>query len=485
MAGFNFAPINVPQQPQTSLADMLNIARGAQAYGQAQQLNPLALEKAQADLSLSQTQAQKAQATLPYEISSSQSQAGKAAAELNDAQLANLIKQQSNSSRNLIKLLDLDEPITPEIIKNHVIKTMSNANATDNAIEQAVQNLPKSGTDKQLRAYVAKHALNSLTAEAEIEKRFPAATMVQQGGMLVPRQMGNEQLTGVRPGTQVGPEIKISQTPGTATVNGLVGQYDSSGTFVPFNIQPSQTATPPTNAPATVAPTAKQQAMPKLLQIDEPRSPGQFNEQESARFKLGAEDFNKIQQRSTLAQESALDAAIIKKSLAAASGGKPGQIMRDTGQFLFGDAQKDELVKTLARNAVNQSALMGVKNEAAGQDVKVANGSEQITAEALAHIVERIESTNLAAEKYNKALIKLQEKHGKDKAYLNNDNFKAAWGSAYNPIAFIIQNTNRQNIPQKDKDKIIDYYTRDMSQDQLDDLHDSQVKLKRLERGDF
>ena len=49
----------------------------------------------------------------------------------------------------------------------------------------------------------------------------------------------------------------------------------------------------------------------------------------------------------------------------------------------------------------------------------------------------------------------------------------------------IIQNTNRQNIPQKDKDKIIDYYTHDMSQDQLNALHDSQVKLKRLERGDF
>ena len=47
MAGFNFAPINVQQQPQTSLADMMNIARGAQAYQQAQQLNPLALQQAQ------------------------------------------------------------------------------------------------------------------------------------------------------------------------------------------------------------------------------------------------------------------------------------------------------------------------------------------------------------------------------------------------------------------------------------------------------
>jgi len=236
----------------------------------------------------------------------------------------------------------------------------------------------------------------------------------------------------------------------------------------------------------TPAPSAVgQNKMPSIVKIDNFSAPGQQNTQEAARYQIGADDFNKIQERATLARESSLDAANIKRNLASASGGKPGQIMRDTGQVLFGDPQKDLLVKNLAQNALRQSALMGVKNQAAEGDVRTANGSEQITAEALAHIVERIESTNLAAEKYNQALIKLQEKHGKDKAYLNNDNFKAAWGNAYDPVAFIIQNTNRQNISQKDKDRIIDYYTRDMSQKQLDDLHNSQVRLKRLERGDF
>ena len=83
------------------------------------------------------------------------------------------------------------------------------------------------------------------------------------------------------------------------------------------------------------------------------------------------------------------------------------------------------------------------------------------------------------------SLTKMQEKYGKDRAYLNNDNFRNAWANSYNPIAFIIQNTNRQNIPQKDKDKIIDYYTHDMSRDQLDTLANNMKNLKRLERGDF
>jgi hypothetical protein len=43
---------NLKQPAQTSLGDMLNIARGAQAYQQQQQINPLELEKAQLEVNL-------------------------------------------------------------------------------------------------------------------------------------------------------------------------------------------------------------------------------------------------------------------------------------------------------------------------------------------------------------------------------------------------------------------------------------------------
>jgi hypothetical protein len=54
MADLNFptaAAANFKPAPQMSLADMLNMARGAQAYQQSQQMNPLELQKAQAELS--------------------------------------------------------------------------------------------------------------------------------------------------------------------------------------------------------------------------------------------------------------------------------------------------------------------------------------------------------------------------------------------------------------------------------------------------
>ena len=243
MAGFNFAPITLQPQQQTSLGDMLNIARNAQAFQQAQQLNPLALQQAQSQADLSQTQATKARLTLDPEVQQAQSSAAKAKVELSDAELANLQKHQANSSRNLIKILDSTEPVTPEKIKEHVIQTMTNAGAPDKAIIQAIQNLPKSGTDKELRAYLAKHTLNSLTAEAELERRYPNAQMLNTGQEAVPITMGNPNLAMQPPGTQVGLPIQMQLPPSTPTVSptgqpGYLGAQKTPG-FVPSALPPN------------------------------------------------------------------------------------------------------------------------------------------------------------------------------------------------------------------------------------------------------
>ena len=481
------APVTTPVKG-TSLAEMMGMAQNAQALQQAKQLNPLQLQQAQGALELQRLQTQKAQQTLEPEVELAKTNAEQAKTQLNDAQLLNLQKQQANSSRNLIKMLDSPEPVTPARIKDHVVATMSNAGATDAAIVQAVQGLPTKGTDKELRAYLAKHTLNSLTAEAELEKRFPAATMVSEGGQITPRQMGAEAFTGVKPGTAVGQSVRITPSPmqpGVTTVNGVIGQYDANGKFVPFNIQPSQQPSVTPNLGEPNKPAPEQSKMPSIVKIDNFSAPGQQNKQEVDRYALGQSDFNASNERATLAQDSNLTVQNIKKNLSAAAGSTPGRVLRSIGQTVIGDPQLDILVKSLADQQLRQSQLMGLKNKDAEADQRVAGGSSEITAEALAHIVERADATNLAAIKYNQALTKMQEKYGKDRAYLNNDNFSNAWANSYNPIAFIIQNTNRQNIPQKDKDKIIDYYTHDMSKDQLDTLASNMKNLKRLERGDF
>ena len=480
-------PVQTTPVKGTSLAEMMSMAQNAQALQQAQQLNPLALQKAQADLEYSQVQSKKAQATLDPEIEQKKAESAKALVGLNSEQLKNAREHFANSSRNLLELLQ-KPTVTADDIKNHVMKTMTNAGAPQQAIDLALQNLPTGGTTLENKAFIAKHATNSLSAEAAMDKLLPSATMTTEGGTITFRVMGNELLTGKAPGTAVGQSVGITPSPmqpGVTTVNGVIGQYDANGKFVPFNIQPSQQPSVTPNLGEPNKPAPEQSKMPSIVKIDNFSAPGQQNKQEVDRYALGQSDFNASNERATLAQDSNLTVQNIKKNLSAAAGSTPGRVLRSIGQTVIGDPQLDILVKSLADQQLRQSQLMGLKNQAAEADQKVAGGSSEITAEALAHIVERADATNLAAIKYNQALTKMQEKYGKDRAYLNNDNFRNAWANSYNPIAFIIQNTNRQNIPQKDKDKIIDYYTHDMSKDQLDTLASNMKNLKRLERGDF
>ena len=218
-------PVALSVKPPTpmTIGEMLNIARGAQEYQQAQQINPLALQRAQAE-------AQVATGTVQPRITQSVQAAKTAEIGTNTANLENMLKQQQNSSRNLLKLLNQREAITPEQIKDHVISTMKNAGGSEEAITQATQNLPTSGTDKELRAFIAKHATNSLTAEAQLEKLFPAATFVQTGATITPVTGGSPQLAAQTPGNIAGPSIEAQLPPTTEIIDPTTGQKKLLGT---------------------------------------------------------------------------------------------------------------------------------------------------------------------------------------------------------------------------------------------------------------
>lgn len=64
--------LQYPQQPQMSLGDMLNLARGAQAYQQAQQLNPVQLEQARLQQQKLAQELSQAQKMNPVELEKAQ-----------------------------------------------------------------------------------------------------------------------------------------------------------------------------------------------------------------------------------------------------------------------------------------------------------------------------------------------------------------------------------------------------------------------------
>jgi hypothetical protein len=224
----------VPAGAQTSMADMLNLASGVQNYQQAQQMNPLALQKAQAEANV-------AQQTQAAKIAQAQSQAGTAATQLNSEQLDNLQKHVSNATRSTLKLLNSDDPITPQIVKDHITQAMKNAGAPEAAINQALQNVPANASDKDLRVQLGRYALNSLSAESQIDKLYPANQMVPTGARAVPTTAGGA-LAMQAPGQATGPGIQAELPPTTPVVRNGVAGYLGAPSTVQAALTPQQSA---------------------------------------------------------------------------------------------------------------------------------------------------------------------------------------------------------------------------------------------------
>lgn len=261
MADISITPVATqirPVQPM-SLADMVGLARGMQAYQQAQQINPVELQTAQQQLSRlqqltpeevkrAQIEANVAEKTAQPRIETAQSAASTAATQLNTAQLENLQRQQANFSRESLKLLNR-ETLTPTDINDFLTKTLTNAGANQQIINQAKSEVPQTGSTAQLKAWLARHSLNSLSAEAQLERLFPSAQMLATGAEFKPITMGSPFLAVQQPGTTAGPSTDVGLPPTTQVVTpagqtqyiGPLSQRPAAGPLV-SGLGPQQTA---------------------------------------------------------------------------------------------------------------------------------------------------------------------------------------------------------------------------------------------------
>lgn len=440
MADYQFnTNLGPAQQQGTNIGDMLKLASGVQSYQQAQQLNPLQLQKAQMEV-------EQLGKLNPLAVRKATAEAGTAELGLSSAQTEKLYG------------------LAGGVLNDPRLKSKEPSEVMG-ALYEAKQRASTFG----LPAETVDGVFNPLF---QVAQKNPTAVR-QSINNIVQSRLPAESQTALQMG-------------GTVEINGVKYQYaPASGRLEPIGGGGAAPAAPapqatPEEKPASAKPTGSD-----LVKLDMPMSGIQMNTQQQERYKIGESDFANANERQVISRDSALAAQQIKKSLKEAAGSKPGQIVRQAGQTFFGNAELDTLVKNLAEQQIRQAKLMGLKSVSAEDDLKKANGSENITAEALAHIVDRAEAMNLAANKYNQALTKMQEKYGKQNAYIHNDNFQRAWANNYDPVAFLVQNINASNIPKKEKERAIDYYTEGMSQAQLDDLAKKMKNLKRLERGDF
>lgn len=477
-----------PPQVMT-LGDMLNIARGAQAYQQAEQVNPLAVRQQQA-------QTQLAEQTLQPSISKAVSEADRARIE---ALKANYGLDETEHS-NFAKILGgfaYDPRLSPENIKKNpqgVLDVIHDMKAEGKA----------SGIrDKRLDTVIAPAMAKAMQDPSSVPQ-YLQNMMTRGMSSGEQRSAGIEKVTPTPEGQVIRttpfvygqqPQVSyespqgITPSPSIVELNGV--KYEvrppkvagGSNTLVPLGSGQAPTVTP--NAPSAT-PSQTSGLVPQDMPIPSGGIP-QMNTQQKERYDEG----NLLKKQSTdLAQAAAQSKQTtrkIKENIASASGSAPGQALRSAGKWLSGSEQLDELVKNLAQNQIDQSELMGNKaaTDAARSVLSLANGSENITPKALAQIVQRAEATSTGLEKFNIGLGNYFNKHGAYNGPIHARNFKDAWAKNYDPRIFMVQNVNASNMSKAEKEMQLQVIMKGTSEEERKELAKKAEIIKRLEKGDF
>lgn len=201
MADFTPVALGIKPPQGMTLGEMLNIANSAQQYRQAQQINPLQVQKAQEEVKQSQF------AT-------------------SNAQLENMLKHTSNTVQGLQSLMG-DKDLNADKIKEFASKYVANAESPETALKQVLMGLPEKGSQSELRAFLAKKLAMAAGTQVQLEKMYPSAQMLNTGNQQVPIQMGNQALTGVTPGTLQG--LGIQSQLGPSQLMEPTGRTDPAG----------------------------------------------------------------------------------------------------------------------------------------------------------------------------------------------------------------------------------------------------------------
>ena len=455
-----------PKQQSMSLGDILNVARGAQAYQQSQQLNPLQLQKAQMEIEqlqkINPLAARKAEAeTKSAELGFTQAEK-KAPLELQQTEQATekgrleLAGQNQKQFQNVMGGFATDKRMLDAVARNDV-------KAAQKLLSEGVSQLLTSGFNSP----------SFLQGAAEM------MDYAQKDLKNLPAKLNTLNLQAVSPETRV-----TAQTGGVVEINGVKYQFNpTTKALTPIGEEVAPAAAPA--APAAAPAMAPQRG--GLVPLDMPVSGKvpQLNTQQQDRYKFGEALMRDSAQLAQAAGDSRQTIRQIKQNISQAAGSKPEQLVRNAGRWIGGNEELDELLKSLADNQLKQAQMMGVGTDAARSTVATASGSADISAGALNMIANRADAMNTAFEKFNKGLSAFQQKHGKVNGSIHADNFKQAWAQNYDPLVFLVQNINASDLTPAEKQMELQKLLKGTSEQQRKELARKAENIKRLEKGDF
>jgi hypothetical protein len=450
MADYQFNTNLTPNVQGTNIADMVNLARGVQAYQQSEQANPLAIQRAQMEIEQAKKMNPLAVQKSTEEVKQAETGTKKGQFELNAAQTSALY-----------------------------------------GLAGGVRNDPRLKTGKKEDAIGVLHEAKQRASTFGIPEDVingvfnPLFTLGEKNTAALPKALDSIIQTGLGSTGQ-----QALQSGAVVEINGVKYQYNpATGQATPLG---ANTPTPQP-APQPSAKPSTQQASPQatsLVQMDMPVSGAgipQMNAQQKDRYDEGSVLKREATNLAKAASESKQTTRKIKENIASAAGSAPGQALRSAGKYLAGSEQLDELVKNLAQNQIDQAELMGNKaaTDAARGVLALANGSENITPQALAQIVQRADATSTALEKFNTGLDNYYKKAGAYNGPIHARNFKDTWAQNYDPRIFMVQNINSSNMSQAEKQLQLQAILKGTSEEERKALAKKAEVIKRLEKGDF
>lgn len=449
MAQFNTDLTVKPTQYGSNIGDMLNIARGAQAYQQAQQINPLEVRQQQA-------LTKKTEAVTPLDIE-------RAGEQLKQSKLQTETSQFNLNSGQLGYLKESAMRVAnhPEILKGNtkeIVRLLGEA-------EKESSNIIPNAT---LRSSI----FEPLKMEAEKNPERVIRSLRTLGESNIGAQ-GQQAL----------------QTPQTFVVNGVTYQVKpGTNEAVPIGQGAAQPSTQPTGQPTT-QPTAPSAPSGTSLIANETVLPAttipQLNTQQKEAYDFGTGLKRDALARVQPAEEGKQTVRKIKEYIDKASGSRPGQLIRSAGKFIAGSEELEVLTKNLADLQVRNAQLMGAGTDAARETISTISGSADLTPAALSQIVDRADASNTAVIKFNKALKQYETKRGHTNSAVNASNLQQSWAENYDPRIFMVQNINASNMSPAEKKLQISKMLKELSASEIETLRKKSENLKRLENGDY
>ena len=380
------------------------------------------------DLGRSSTALQKEKALLPSAIQQGQAQAQTATLQADTAKLDNALKHTTQVIQDQQKLLTKPD-LTSDDIVSSARENAKRMGTPDNAVNQALSNLPVNGTSTQLREWLAVNLTKTLSAQSQLEKLYP-------GGVL-PSQLPQS----------------YQASPATTE-----GGYTPTGTQ-PKGVTADQMSQAPKSdfsKPVALSYPVRQagQAFTALPQEEDERKVGT-----ATKSALIARQADIPQSRRSI-DEVIKKAQELEKSAILPTSGVLGSAERNLSTFLGTEQgiRYKELSKDLANAQIANITASGgsLATDAGKQLVRMANGDETYPPAVLVEIARRTQADMLNLDSKATAIKKFADKFGDQ----NISAFNQMWAANADPKIFQLKNIfDDQNMSVKEKtdarDKLI------------------------------